>query len=144
MGEVCGEAVPLEEVSLQRLDFGPGQAVVPATARAGQVHMTCFGSSMVLDTIFEVGMDEDTELVEKTEGPVYGRGVDSWNTLSNQGGQVAGVDVVLSAHHLRDDRSPLGGNPQPLQPQHLQHPGRRLVGLHLAMLAAAISCYSMA
>jgi hypothetical protein len=83
VGEVCGEAVPLENEPLERLNLGLGEAFVPAAPRAGQVHVTCFGSAMVLDTIFEMRVNEDAQLVEKTECPVHGRGVDSWNALRN-------------------------------------------------------------
>ena len=76
----------IEEEPLQRLNVASGQTDVPPTARARQVHVTRFGSAVILDAILEVRVDEDTELVEKAEGSVYGGGVDPRYPLRNQGG----------------------------------------------------------
>jgi len=122
----------IEDEPLQRLNVASGQTDVLATVRARQVHMIRFGSAVVLDAIFEVRVDEDTELVEKAEGSVDGGGVDPRNPLRNQGGQAGGVDVVPRTHHLRDDRPPLRSDPQPPSSQHLQYLGGRLIGLHPA------------
>ncbi len=122
----------IEEEPLQRLNVASGQTDVLSTARARQMHVIRFGSAVVLDAIFEVRVDEDTELVEKAEGSVDGGSVDPRNPTRNHGSQAGGADVVPRPHHLRDDRPPLRSDPQPPLSQHLQYLGGLLSGLHPA------------
>ena len=96
------------------------ESVVPAAAAARQVDVLGLFRLVVLGTRFEVRMLQDAHLFQQGQRPVDRRGVDAGHLALDRAGHLRRRDVALRAHHLGDDRPPLGGHAQPVlaQPGH--------------------------
>ncbi len=139
MREIGGEAMALVNEPLEGSGGRSRQARVRTATRAGQMHVLGFRGAVVFDTIFEMRVSENAEVIQKPQRSIDGRGIDARNSFADSCGQPRGVDVVFGAHHLGENRAPLGRDSEPPLTQHLQDRLGRLFDGHWTQISSCTS-----